>query len=367
MTRTMSHRERMIAALQHREPDRVPRYAALTPGVVDEFRRHTGAADPATYWDWDIRSVGFRPPSPRPDLVERFGRYHQGRDVEWILDWDLTDFPPEWGVATRPAHFYHLSAPLSPMADFESVAELDEYPFPDYVAEWQHDHLEAEIAHLKDEGYFVDAHVGWIFQTAWTLRSEVRLFADFYDNAEFATALLDRITAIRIAQAVRLVEAGVDSISLNDDIGSQSRMIISPAMWRRWLKPRMAALIDAIRRVNPNVYFRYHSDGYYMPVIDDLIEIGVSSLRTVQPESMDVGEIKRRYGAHITLEGTIGLQGVLMRGTADEVRAMVAAQCDALMEDGGWIAAPGNGVTPDVPWDNLAALFEALDAHGRYG
>jgi uroporphyrinogen decarboxylase len=365
-THGMSHRERMIAALQHREPDRVPRYAALTPGVVDEFRRRTGEADPATYWGWDVRGVAFRPPEPRPDLVARFGRYHQARDVEWLLDWGVSDFPPEWGVATRPAHYYHLSAPLAPMVGFESVAELNEYPFPDYVGEWRHDHLEAEVARLQNAGYFVDAHVGWIFQTAWTLRSEERLFADFYDHPDFAAALLDRITAIRIAQATRLVEAGVDSISLNDDIGSQKSMIISPAMWRHWLKPRMAALISAVRRVNPAVYFRYHSDGYYVPVLDDLVEIGVSSLRTVQPESMDVFAIKRRYGAHITLEGTIGLQSELMSGTPTEVRSMIREQCRGLVAGGGWIAAPGNGVTPDVPWDNLVTLFQALDEYGVY-
>ncbi|MFH1084234.1 MAG: uroporphyrinogen decarboxylase family protein, partial [Chloroflexota bacterium] len=343
----MNHRERVLAALSHREPDRVPRYANLTPGVVEAFRQRTGHTDTDGYWGCDIAHVGFRRPDPLPDLMARFGRYYAHRDHEWFLDWNKADFPPEWGVATRPAHLWHLSAPVSPMLELSTVREIEEFPFPDYLGEWRHDHLEPEVRRLKAAGFFVDAHVGWIFQTAWTLRSEVKLFQDFYDSPEFAEALLGRIAAIRTAQAVRLTEAGVDSISLNDDIGAQKAMIISPAMWRQWLKPNMARLIAAIRRVNSTVHFRYHSDGYYVPVIPEMIEIGVTALRTVQPESMDVFEIKRRFGAALGLEGTIGLQSVLKHGTPDDVRAMIAEQCRGLMPGGGWLAAPSNGVTPD--------------------
>jgi uroporphyrinogen decarboxylase len=362
----MNHRERMLAALSHREPDRVPRYASLTPGVLEAFRARTGEEDPAAYWDWDIAGVGFRRPSPLPDLKERFGRYHAHRAEEWMLEWEHADFPPEWGVATRPAHFWHLSAPLAPLTQITTVQELDDFPFPDYVGEWRHDHLEGEVARLKGEGHYVDAHVGWIFQTGWTLRSEVLLFQDFYDNPALAETLFRRIADIRIAQAVRLTRAGVDSISLNDDIGAQKSMILSPAMWRQWLKPNMVRLIAAIRAINPDVAFRYHSDGFYVPVIPDLIEIGVTSLRTVQVESMDLAALKREFGAHITLEGTIGLQSELKNGTPEEMRRMVADQCALLMPGGGWIAAPGNGVTPDIPIENLFALFEALDAYSHY-
>lgn len=362
----MNHRERMIAALNHTEPDRVPRYGGFDLEVHEEFRRKTGHADPAEYWDFDIAHVGFRPPDPLPDLMERFGHYFEGRDVEWLLDWDHRVYPPEWGVATRPAHLYSLVMPVSPMVDFTDASDLDNYPFPDYVGEWRHEHLEADVARLKDEGYFVDGFIGWIFQTGWTLRSEVKLFEDFFINPEFADALFTRITEIRMAQAVRLARAGVDSISMNDDIGGQNGMLISPAMWREWLKPRVQQIIDAIREVNPDVYFRYHSDGNYIAVIPELIDMGVSSLRTVQPEAMNIYEVKRRYGDQITLEGTIGLQGLLRHGEPEDVRKMIKAQCEGLMPGGGWVASPANGVTPDIPWENLAMVFKALDMYANY-
>ena len=362
----MNHRERVLTTLAHQEPDRVPRYAGLDKEIVEEFQRRTGQESPADYWDWDLRGVGFAPPEPLPDLKARFGRYHAQRQGEWLLDWDHRVYPPEWGVATRSAHFYHLAAPLPPMASFTSVSEIEDYPFPDYVGEWRHDHLESEVQRLKDEGYPVQASVGWIFQTCWTLRSEVQLFTDFFENPEFADYLLTRVTDIRVAQAIRLAEAGVDIITMNDDIGSQKGMILSPAMWRQWLKPRLAAVIAAIHAVDPKIHFRYHSDGNYVPVIDDLIDVGVSCLITVQPEANDVYDVKRRFGARISMDGTIGLQSELKHGTPDDVRRKVKAQCEGLMPGGGWFASPGNGVTPDIPFDNVAAMFDALDAYGNY-
>ena len=361
----MNHRERVLTTLEHEEPDRVPRFANLTPGVVEEFRAQTGHEDPAEYWDWDIAGVGFRRPHPLPDLEERFGQYFDDLDVEWSLDWS-NPFHSEWGVAMRPAHLHHLSAPLSPMRDFSTVEEIESYPFPDYVGEWRHDHLDAKVQELQEAGYPVSAHLGWIFQTAWTLRSEVKLFEDFYINKEFADALLTHITDIRIAQAVRFAEAGVDMIAMNDDVGSQKSMILGPDMWREWLKPRMASVIAAIKDVNPDIHFRYHSDGYYVPIIPDLIEIGISSLITVQAESMDIYDIKRRFGKRIAMEGTIGLQRDLKHGTPDDVRGMIREQCQGLMPGGGWMASPGNGVTPDIPWENIAAVFDALDRYGNY-
>jgi uroporphyrinogen decarboxylase len=362
----VNHRERVLTALSHLEPDRVPRNATLTPHVRQEFERRTGHQNPAQYWDWDLANVGFRRPDPLPDLHARFGTYFEDRDHEWVLEWGHSDYPPEWGVATRPAHYYHLSAPVAPMVGFTDLEQVDAYPFPNYLTEWRHDHLEIQVQRLKEAGYPVNASVGWIFQTVWTLRTREKLFIDFYERPAFARALFRRVTDIRIAQAERLAQAGVDMISMNDDIGTQKSMVMSPTMWRQWLKPYMAELIAAVHRVNPGIHFRYHSDGLLTPVIPELIEIGVSSLITVQPESMDVFGIKAQFGDQISLEGTVGLQSELMLGTPDQVRAMVRAQCEGLMPGGGWIASPGNGITPDIPWENLVAFFEALDEHSFY-
>jgi len=361
----MDCRERVLTCFDHREPDRVPRRASLTAAVLDACRERLGIDDPAAHWGWDIRDVRMLPPDPAPDLHERFRPYLAALDGEWTLSWDQAYYGPEWGVPERPSHLYHLSMPVPPLQS-ASLDDVRDYPLPDYVGEWRHDHLEREIAALQKEGYAVNAHLGWIFQTAWTLRSEEQLFDDFYTSPDLANLLLDRITEIRVAQVERYARAGVDLLALNDDIGSQRGMIVSPRMWRRWLKPRLAQVIASAKRVRPSIKFRYHSDGVYMPVIPELIEIGVDSLITVQQEVMDAVAIKHEFGQDVVLEGTIGLQSDLAQGTPDAIHGLVKRQCEALMAGGGWLASPGNDITPDIPVENLDAMFAALDALGAY-
>ncbi|MBI2939090.1 MAG: hypothetical protein HYY04_01525 [Chloroflexi bacterium] len=161
------------------------------------------------------------------------------------------------------------------MRDFTSVRQIDEYPFPDYLEDWRHGHLEAEVRRLHDLGYPASGGARWIFQTAWYLRSREQLFLDFQDNPEFADALISRVAGIRQQQAVRLAEAGIDVLGTTDDIGMQTGLVVHPNTWRRWIKPHLAALIAAAKRVNPRLIVGYHSDGQIQKVIPDLIEIGV--------------------------------------------------------------------------------------------
>ena len=101
-------------------------------------------------------------------------------------------------------------------------------------------------------------------------------------------------------------------------------------------------------------------------MIPDLIEIGVTVLNTVQPECMDVFGTKRAWGRQLALMGTLGVQTTLRFGTPQEVKDTVRAQIETLGEGGGFLLSPSNAVEPDVPWENLVALFEAADAYGWY-
>ena len=95
--------------------------------------------------------------------------------------------------------------------------------------------------------------------------------------------LLDKLLEFRFAQCEKYVELGVDIVWLGDDFGMQDRMMINPELWRKLFKPRMKLLIDGYKKLNPQVFTQYHSDGYIEPIINDLIEIGVDILNPVQP------------------------------------------------------------------------------------
>ncbi len=358
----MTHRQRVLTALDHREPDRVPRGSLpLTPAKLQEFTERTGRDNPSEYWGADLaRSVAFRRPEIDPE--ERFGSYFAERRCEMEFEW-AGEYPAEWGVGTRRADFYHFGAPVFPLQDANCLSEIESYPYPDYVGEWGHDHFEEQVRQIREEGYPALAKCQRLFQNVWYLRSRERLFVDMRERPAIAAALFENVTRVVTAMAVRMAESGIDILAIADDIAMQDRMMISPQMWREWVKPCAAEVFGAAKSVNPDLKIFYHTDGDFEAVMSDLIEIGVDCFSTVQPECMDLLKIKRTYGSEVTLGGTIGVQGVFRFGTPDEVREMVRRQIEDLAPGGGFILKTANAVEPDVPWENIEALCEAAERY----
>jgi uroporphyrinogen decarboxylase len=205
-----------------------------------------------------------------------------------------------------------------------------------------------------------------VFERAWYLRGMEQLFADFVESPDFATAVLDRITEISCGTADRYARADVDVLGLGDDVSEQRGMLMSPATWRRWLKPRLAAIIASARAVKADVIVRYHSDGNPEAIIPDLIEIGVDVLNPLQPECMDPAAIKRRYGGDLAFWGAMGTQTTMPFGTPEEVARVVRERIDTVGAGGGLLLAPTHVLQPDVPWENIVAFFEAIERYGQY-
>ena len=205
-----------------------------------------------------------------------------------------------------------------------------------------------------------------IFETAWQIRGLTELLTDFLTREDWASCLLDRITELSVFRAKRFSEAGVDIIHVGDDIGMEDRMMMSPDTWRKWLKPRMARIIEAAREIKPDVLFHYHSDGYVEPVIPDLIQIGIDVLNPVQPECMDPAKLKREFGDRLAFWGTIGLQHTLPFGTPEEVEREVKERIETVGKGGGLYLSPTHVIAPEVPHENIFALVEAAKKYGRY-
>ena len=353
----MTHRERVLAAFGGRQPDRAPRHAGFVKAAAENLRTECGIGDPAAQFDLDLKYIRFQRPDPLPDYAERFAQYF--RDVDCEIEFHVeTEYPAEWGIAQQPAHLYHFARPIAPLRNAETVADVEAFPMPDYLGEWSHDHFEREVARLHDDGWPVVGAVRWIFQQAWYLRSREKLFIDFYENVELADALLSRVTDVKVAMAERFAAAGFDLLAYSDDIGMQDRMIMSPDHWRRFIKPQAARMIAAAHRIKPDILVTYHSDGFIVPVIEDLIEIGISVLTTVQPECMDPFEIKRRFGDRINLAGTIGVQSTLRWDSPDDVRRTVRRHVEEIGAGGGFMLSPANSIGPDIPTENVVAMFD---------
>ena len=157
----------------------------------------------------------------------------------------------------------------------------------------------------------------------WALRGYERMLSDFALKPDLADAILEIPYRYHLAAAKKLVEMGVDMIWMGDDVGAQHAMLISPGMWRRFLKPRMANFIAELKAINPQVKVAYHSDGVIYPIIPDLIEIGLDVLNPIQPASMDPARLKREYGDRLCFWGSLDEQHTLPFGSADDVRTEV--------------------------------------------
>jgi uroporphyrinogen-III decarboxylase len=199
-----------------------------------------------------------------------------------------------------------------------------------------------------------------IFESAWALRGFDKLLTDMAADPDRAERILDLTYRYHLAVTETLTRLGVDMIWLGDDIGIQHTMLMSPGMWRKFFKPRMAALVASLKTINPALKVAYHSDGLIYPIIPDLIEIGIDVLNPIQPASMDPIRLKRDYGDRLCFWGSLDIQHTLPYGTPEDVRAEVLARLGTIGRGGGLIVGPTHNVQLDTPLENFWAMVNTI-------
>ena len=352
MPSPMTPRQRVLAALRRQEPDRVPRelsWGSFTPALMQVFHERTGATDPAEHWNYEVRAVEYRNPPPTAARREFIQARAPGARVD------------SFGVGHVGGAYLHFEAEVHPLAD-ASLTDILDYPLPDLTSPACWAHLAPEIAALQARE-LAAASTGdlCIFETAFALRSLDRLLADLLLNPEIAAALFERLTVLRTFQVEAYARAGADVLLLGDDVASQGGMLMSPRVWRRFLKPCLARLIAAARQIKPDILIFYHSDGDCQAIIPELIEVGVDVLNPVQPECMDPIALKEQYGDRLAFWGTLGTQSTFPFGSPADVRAAVRQMIATVGKGGGLLLAPTHILEPEVPWENVLAFFAAIE------
>jgi uroporphyrinogen decarboxylase len=208
----------------------------------------------------------------------------------------------------------------------------------------------------------VAAFAGSVFEQSWYIRGLEDLMMDLVCAPEVAHYFFERTAALQQHAAREFARAGVDIIITGDDIAGQHGLLLSLETWRTFLKPRLAATVQAVKAANPDSFVFYHSDGNVEPAIPELIEAGIDILNPVQPECMDPAAIKHLYGDRLSFWGTVSVQRTMPFGTPDDVRAEVRARIRDVGRGGGLILAPAHVLGPETPWENVVAFFEAADA-----
>ena len=260
---------------------------------------------------------------------------------EWDVDWDTTQ------------DLYYVRHPLEDWENFER------YKFPDPWAPGYLDYAADIIGKYGQTHIVTSYHFCTLFERAYMLRGFENLLTDFYLEEDLLNELLDRITDFQVELAKRYVSIGVNCGRTVDDYGTQTSMIMSTEIWRKFIKPRLGKIIAVYR--NAGLPVIHHSCGAIMPIIGDLIEIGVNVLNPIQPKALNMKELAATYSGQISFFGGICNQSVLPFCTPEEVEANVAEVTSILGNNGRFIIAPSNGIGKDVPLANVEAYFRAAN------
>jgi len=152
---------------------------------------------------------------------------------------------------------------------------------------------------------------------------------------------------------------GIDGVLLGNDWGSQRDLLMSPESWRTLLKPGAKKEYDMIHKAGLDVWV--HSCGDIRKILPDLVEMGVDVLNPIQPECMDIYDLKEKYGDRLTFWGGISTQQTLPNGTPEDVRTETIKVTEAMSRNGGYLIAAAQGMQADVPFENLCALVDTAN------
>jgi len=347
----MTPRERWLAALDGRKPDRVPCDYWGTAEITSRLQRDLGCADERALWE----RLGV-------DKCIHLGPVHpRARETGWHLQ-SLFSL---WHVETRPIVYgeslgQYEEDVYHPLGEAECVADLEPFDWPD-PADFDVHALRRAAAEWK--GYPILGASSEPFYLYCRLRGMERALEDLVLRPDLAEAILQHIFQFDYALIRRvLTEAGdvVDLIYVAEDLGTQQSLLISPALFRRFLKPRMTELIALIHSFGKRVY--HHDDGAIRPLVPDLLEAGIDLLNPVQwrCRGMDRAVLASSFGSRVVFHGGIDNQRTLPFGTPLDVRDEVRDNIRTFAGGRGYIVAPCHNLQANTPTENVVAMYEAV-------
>jgi uroporphyrinogen decarboxylase len=351
----MNSRERVLTAVAHRSPDRVPITFDAEKEVIAALMKHFKVGSRDEVWDAlhvDTRLIGADHHDPR---IRQVGE----------ISYDF------WGIGSKlqayPGGTYSEYCEF-PLAGMQTVEEIEAYHWPT-IDELSFETLRAQraahpdkaiIAHITHAPYFKATH----------MRGMEAFMEDLALNPELAEAIIRKITDYLFPALEKLcVEArdDFDIFYIADDFCTALGPLISPDMFRQYIKPYLTHMTGVVHRHGKK--FLLHTCGSVRPLMADVIEAGVDILEPIQTSAagMEVEALKRDFGKELTFYGSIDLITVLSRGTAEDVRQEVLKNFRALGENGGFIVGPGHTyIQPDVPLENILAMYETAHRDCRY-
>ena len=349
----MTSKQRVLTAIAHAEPDRVPVNYYAEPDVDRRLREHFGTDDLNEAFGVDFRGVG--PPYTGPKLHEDTG--------------DIT--VSDWGI-----HMRRVVTAEGEMWDYctwplrdATLDEIEVWPMPDPD---DHDYaaVREQCQALKDF-CICGGSCGLpdIINGCGMLRTMEQVLVDLATDDPAGLRLIDRRNDINVEIVRRTFEAAgdmIDLMCLGEDLGTQRGPTISLEMFRKHIRPRMQPFVDIAGAYD--VPCMIHSCGSSSWAFDDFLEMGITVVETLQPEAKDMAPayLKGRWGDRLAFHGCISTAGPLAYGTVADVEANVRETLETMMPGGGYILSPTHTVMDNTPTENVVAMYEAARKYGVY-
>jgi uroporphyrinogen decarboxylase len=381
----MTHRDRVMMALSHSEPDRVPvdlggtTATSLFAQAYSNLKEHFGLA-----LDQPVRKEYPHGEVIRvdPEIVHRVGGDMfplQLPDTNILHYADrLTDqvaggYVDEYGVVfSRPIGSAYTVVSRAPFDGLPDPALITSHPWPRVDDPRRVIGLKERAQELraKTDRALAIGLPGRFLSFGQNLCGFATWMTYLATEPDFVVALMDKALEVQsgiCSQVLDCLGDNVDIAMFADDLGTQQNLQLSPRMYRDIIKPRQRQLFEVVKRHTRAKIF-LHSDGAIASILPDLIEVGVDIINPVQPNcaGMDTKLLKREFGQAITFWGSVDTQQVLPFGTKEDVRNEVKRRIDDLAPGGGFVLAAVHNLQPEVPPENIATLFDTALAYGKY-
>jgi len=381
----LTPRERVLSAINHQEPDRVPiivgtsNTTSMKTRPYQALKKLLGIESEDRYiYDWPElgtilpdEAILQRLHSDARGVLDAYPQrvhernHNRPAHSPFIDDWGTGSIEVEPGVWFPGIH---------PMKDAKTLGEIENYPWPDMDDPSRVAHVKAEAQKLAEQNQYAIIGTPWLLfplERAFAMQGMEAFLMNLALNPDFAEAMLKKIASLCKTLMGHFLEAAgdnLDIIKIGDDIGTQKSLLMSPAMYRKILKPIHADYIAFIKeRTKAKVFF--HTDGDVFNLIPDFIEIGVDILNPIQTSAgkmSNLAELKSRFGSALSFCGAVDTHRILPVGTPQEVRDEVKRVMSVMAPGGGYLVASVHSIMDEVPPENILAMVDAVEEFGKY-
>lgn len=365
---SITRRERILTSISHQQPDKIPidfggtRDSSIVVEGYEKLKKHFGIETENELCDRmmrvvkvderilqtldiDTRSIFPGPSTPKDDLAHR-------------------EYKDSWGIErVHPESSYYFDQVAFPLSGEISISDILNYPWPDpddpRIIERLHERLHW-IRENTDCASILTIPAPFVHISQY-LRGFEDWYIDFIFSPKRLEMLFDAVLDINMQIArneLNAIGQEVDIVICADDLGTQRGLQVSREHYLEYIHPRLEKYFRQVHDLSP-AKLLFHSCGSIVDILDDLIEIGVDVINPVQVTAygMDPKQLKKRFGKKIAFWGAMDTQYVLPEGTVADVKRMVEERIEQLGEDGGYVLSSCHNIQPDVPVENIIAMF----------